>query len=913
MNPNDTDTKSDVVEEESKWAYFRKLRDLKDEELNDENVRQLIVDNFEHSKSSILSDELNAMEKTLRLSTMKDKLTANIIEKIGDAKDRMLVKLLYKVCNEQDPTRMQFIHFCILLHQHGILNDLRFLTNYDDATHPAPPSMHHAYQQPHTYHLDEEQDQFSVEWTDDESEEEEDDDDDEETAQEGDEVDQSENHDNNEPQTEHTTQSQQTVGAQKQKQEEHDETMDDTDIQSEFDALSVNTDDPVFRDKFSDLHGGHLYMNHNDEQSEHDLDDFDHAAESNYDHEAEEESEEQTNDLQLIRLKSLQKRQRQTDRNLFYPLSTPTKSATSVSMKMNRYHRDFEEMECIGYGAFGTVYQCKHKLDSRVYAIKKILYKHTSTNHDDIKNQIIREVTNIAALQHDNIVRYFSSWIEPVMITTEHDDDEKVPKSETMRQRRNDRQTHSARSKQRTPKNRGTAANVLKFFEFYESAEARLNPTGQTPLIRVNKSANEELQVLLSSDAAKSLLSPYPSRHTSPTPRQHKARRISPARHGDLAEVQDDEVETQLVAMKDIKDIYNYWQNQTSYSCLFLQTEYCGRYTLKDFINTPTRIVDRDDNMHLFAQILLGVAHIHSKNILHRDLKPENIFLVHDDNNTITAKIGDFGLSKSIQDSLIDTHLHYEWDNTNLNINDLNDFAHKSSSNLTSNTGTEVYAAPEQLHNDVYGTAADIYSLGIILFELIQPPFDTQMERRIAINRFRDDQFIDEDRIDRQKFGKEIELMINMTNKNPQFRRTAHSLILDQFIQVYWMKKVLNAAIPEMPPFPQTQQRSLEYIEPRDRSNSNIQVSVVRNCSEEELDASRQSLNSNSLGHQENAPPSLHHSPGSCFLVSSPSTPPDGNGGIPPLEKKMSPLIQDVKVSCNSLLEQETKIKSCSL
>lgn len=53
------------------------------------------------------------------------------------------------------------------------------------------------------------------------------------------------------------------------------------------------------------------------------------------------------------------------------------------------------------------------------------------------------------------------------------------------------------------------------------------------------------------------------------------------------------------------------------------------------------------DALYLFGQILLGVHHIHSKNILHRDLKPENIMLTG--RNGDIVKIGDFGLSRDFQ------------------------------------------------------------------------------------------------------------------------------------------------------------------------------------------------------------------------------------------------------------------------
>merc|ERR1719203_1863521 len=78
-----------------------------------------------------MSDDMNAMERALHLNTLQDELTVSIASKIQDDKDKMLVLLLYKVCNNMDSTRMTFIRFAIMLHQHGILNDLNFLMDGD--------------------------------------------------------------------------------------------------------------------------------------------------------------------------------------------------------------------------------------------------------------------------------------------------------------------------------------------------------------------------------------------------------------------------------------------------------------------------------------------------------------------------------------------------------------------------------------------------------------------------------------------------------------------------------------------------------------------------------------------------------------------------------------------------------------
>lgn len=149
------------------------------------------------------------------------------------------------------------------------------------------------------------------------------------------------------------------------------------------------------------------------------------------------------------------------------------------------------------------------------------------------------------------------------------------------------------------------------------------------------------------------------------------------------------------------------------------------------------------------------------------------------------------------------------------------------------------------------------------------------MERSIAISAFRANHQIDENRIDSQKFAKEIELMISMTNSNPSLRPTAHSLILDQFIQLYWMKNILNSAIPEIPPSFPSSQRSLEYDE---NQKNDIEVTAIHPSKQQNLENEEEEEENHgsglSLSPQNTSDKAIQQSP--MFLVSSPSTPPNG-------------------------------------
>jgi hypothetical protein len=72
----------------------------------------------------------------------------------------------------------------------------------------------------------------------------------------------------------------------------------------------------------------------------------------------------------------------------------------------SRFKSDFQEIEFIGKGAFGSVMKVLNYIDGRNYAVKKIRLKGSENEQD----KIIREVLTLSRLQHQNIVRYFTAW-----------------------------------------------------------------------------------------------------------------------------------------------------------------------------------------------------------------------------------------------------------------------------------------------------------------------------------------------------------------------------------------------------------------------------------------------------------------------------------------------------------------------
>ena len=141
------------------------------------------------------------------------------------------------------------------------------------------------------------------------------------------------------------------------------------------------------------------------------------------------------------------------------------------------------------------------------------------------------------------------------------------------------------------------------------------------------------------------------------------------------------------------------------FKILYIAMQLCSGINLREFINS--NFDDEEQKIQLLRGILEGLAYIHSKHIIHRDLKPANVFLT--DQNKV--KIGDFGLATSEERSI----------SISMELNDCDLLGDK-----TKAVGTGFYRAPEQLKSQKYDEKVDIYSLGIIIFELFYP-FKTAM------------------------------------------------------------------------------------------------------------------------------------------------------------------------------------------
>ncbi len=126
--------------------------------------------------------------------------------------------------------------------------------------------------------------------------------------------------------------------------------------------------------------------------------------------------------------------------------------------------------------------------------------------------------------------------------------------------------------------------------------------------------------------------------------------------------------------------------------------------SLADMVVRP---MPRERAIDVTRQLLLGLEHAHALGLIHRDLKPENVLVEEHADGRLTPRIVDFGIAvlRDTDDSSADGR------------------------RLTTNglvLGTPMYMAPEQARGDAVDHRADLFALGVIVYELLagKPPFE---------------------------------------------------------------------------------------------------------------------------------------------------------------------------------------------
>jgi beta-lactam-binding protein with PASTA domain len=138
---------------------------------------------------------------------------------------------------------------------------------------------------------------------------------------------------------------------------------------------------------------------------------------------------------------------------------------------------------------------------------------------------------------------------------------------------------------------------------------------------------------------------------------------------------------------------------------VYLVMEYVSGSTLRDLLNDRGPLTP-DQALDVFEPMLQGLSAAHRAGLVHRDIKPENV-LIRDDG---MVKVSDFGLARAVS------------------------AAEASAATQGLFMGTVAYVAPEQVERQVSDPRSDVYSAGIVLFEMLvgHPPFTGESAWNVA-------------------------------------------------------------------------------------------------------------------------------------------------------------------------------------
>lgn len=162
--------------------------------------------------------------------------------------------------------------------------------------------------------------------------------------------------------------------------------------------------------------------------------------------------------------------------------------------------------------------------------------------------------------------------------------------------------------------------------------------------------------------------------------------------------------ESKAIAMLSHPNIVKVYDVSFGDMIQYIVMEYIDGITLKEYIDMQG-VIEWKDALHLTTQILKALQHAHECGIVHRDIKPQNIMLLQDG----TIKVTDFGIAR---------------------------FSDKSTRTMTEQAiGSVHYIAPEQARGEVTDGKTDIYSVGVMFYEMLtgKLPFDSDSAVTIAL------------------------------------------------------------------------------------------------------------------------------------------------------------------------------------
>ena len=162
--------------------------------------------------------------------------------------------------------------------------------------------------------------------------------------------------------------------------------------------------------------------------------------------------------------------------------------------------------------------------------------------------------------------------------------------------------------------------------------------------------------------------------------------------------------ESQAVAMLNHPNIVSVYDVSTNGDADYIVMELVDGITLKQYIERRGGYLNWKESLHFAMQIAKVLEHAHNQGIVHRDIKPHNVMILKNG----SAKVTDFGIARIMS----------------------------SQSTLTKEAlGSVHYISPEQAKGGRVDNRSDLYSLGVVMYEMLtgKPPYDGESPVAIAI------------------------------------------------------------------------------------------------------------------------------------------------------------------------------------
>uniref|UniRef100_A0AAV1U5V8 non-specific serine/threonine protein kinase n=1 Tax=Peronospora matthiolae TaxID=2874970 RepID=A0AAV1U5V8_9STRA len=395
----------------------------------------------------------------------------------------------------------------------------------------------------------------------------------------------------------------------------------------------------------------------------------------------------------------------------------------------SRFVNEFEELSAIGKGGFGQVTLAENRLDGRRYAIKRVGLNLKNQTSKTLQ-KFLREVKILALLDHANIVRYYQAWLEKVEESTNGTSVASSLVASDMSS-----VGGLAAAANYSTNNLLAPISELEFpgdrrdlESFYSNGSVISDNADDGGFVWERETSSMEGE-----DGWKEedLVVQNKPRMSHLPPRVSSS--CAPAAHG------SDEDSSCNAAEK-----CDHW--------LYIQMQYCAGRNLADYLAVPTRPMELSRMLKIFVQIASALMHVHSCGLIHRDLKPANIFVADVERDEI--KLGDFGLSR------------YAANASSLN----------ASASLDDPQQGVSFQCPEQVAGKKYNAKTDIYSLGMILFELCHERFGTTMERYITLRDARDSKFPADLRATK-RCPEILDMLSKLLSHDPTARPTANEVV----------------------------------------------------------------------------------------------------------------------------------------